>query len=382
MTQGFMLSREKTKQALLIGLVAWVSACGPKQEQPPMQNAPVSVDFQEIRQSEAQVEKKYPGSIEGSVNVDIKAQVSGYLDEIYVREGEYVQKGKPLFRIKGDVFQEQVNNADAALKAALAAEESVRIELEKMRPLVQGKVMSPVQLQTVESNYASAKAQVAQAKAALGSSQINAAFSLIKAPVSGYIGRIPNRIGNLVTPADAAPLTTLSEINDVFVYFSLSESDFISFMKDRQTDEGLHTVELIMADGTTYPQKGRVEIASGNIERATGSIPLKAVFPNPDKVLRSGGTGKVVLRRTLTDALTVPLASVKDIQDRYFVFALGDSNKVAMRPIEVSGRAKNHYIVKSGLKEGDRIALNRIDVLTEGMPVEPGKTGVADAAGK
>lgn len=366
-----MLSREKTKQALLIGLVAWVSSCGPKQEQPPMQNAPVSVDFQEIRQSEAQVEKKYPGSIEGSVNVDIKAQVSGYLDEIYVREGEYVQKGKPLFRIKGDVFREQVNNADAALKAALAAEESARIELEKMRPLVQGKVMSPVQLQTVESNYASAKAQVAQAKAALGSSQINADFSLIKAPVSGYIGRIPNRIGNLVTPADAAPLTTLSEISHVFVYFSLSESDFLSFMKDRQTDEGLNTVELIMADGTAYPQKGRVEIASG-----------KAVFPNPDKVLRSGGTGKVVLRRTLTDALTVPLASVKDIQDRYFVFALGDSNKVAMKPIEVSGRAKNHYIVKSGLKEGDRIALNRIDVLTEGMPVEPGKTGVADAAGK
>jgi membrane fusion protein (multidrug efflux system) len=251
-----------------------------------------------------------------------------------------------------------------------------------MRPLVQGKVMSPVQLQTVESNYASAKAQVAQAKAALGSSQINADFSLIKAPVSGYIGRIPNRIGNLVTPADAAPLTTLSEISHVFVYFSLSESDFLSFMKDRQTDEGLNTVELIMADGTAYPQKGRVEIASGNIERATGSIPLKAVFPNPDKVLRSGGTGKVVLRRTLTDALTVPLASVKDIQDRYFVFALGDSNKVAMKPIEVSGRAKNHYIVKSGLKEGDRIALNRIDVLTEGMPVEPGKTGVADAAGK
>lgn len=346
-----------------------------------MQNAPVSVDFQEIQARETQLETKYPGSVEGSVNVDIKAQVSGYLDEIYVREGDYVQKGKPLFRIKGDVFQEQVNNSDAALKAALAAEESARIELEKIRPLVAGKVMSQIQLQTVEAAYATAKAQVAQAKSALGSSQINAAFSLIKAPVSGYIGRIPNRIGNLVTPADATPLTTLSDIDQVFVYFSLSEADFIAFSKDRKTDEGLNTVSLIMADGTTFPQKGRVEIASGNIERATGSIPLKAIFPNPDKLLRSGGSGKVVLTKTLTSALTVPMASVKDIQDRYFVFALADSNKVTMKPIEVSGRSKNHYIVKAGLAAGDRIALNRIDVLAEGAPVVPGKAG-AEVAGK
>ena len=346
-----------------------------------MQNAPVSVDFHEIRAGAAQLETRYPGSIEGSVNVDIKAQVSGYLDEIYVREGDYVQKGKPLFRIKGDVFQEQVNNSDAALKAALAAEESARIELEKIRPLVAGKVMSQIQLQTVEAAYATAKAQVAQAKSALGSSQINAAFSLIKAPVSGYIGRIPNRIGNLVTPADATPLTTLSDIDQVFVYFSLSEADFIAFSKDRKTDEGLNTVALIMADGTTFPQKGRVEIASGNIERATGSIPLKAIFPNPDKLLRSGGSGKVVLTKTLAAALTVPMASVKDIQDRYFVFALADSNKVTMKPIEVSGRVKNHYIIKAGLAAGDRIALNRIDVLAEGAPVVPGKAE-AEVAGK
>lgn len=381
MIQGFFFGHEKTKQALLLGLVAWMSSCGPKQEQPPMQNAPVSVDFHEIQAGAAQLETKYPGSIEGSVNVDIKAQVTGYLDEIYVREGEYVKKGKPLFRIKGDVFQEQVNNSDAALNAALAAEESARIELEKIRPLVAGKVMSQIQLQTVEAAYATAKAQVAQAKAALGSSQINAAFSLIKAPVSGYIGRIPNRTGNLVTPADAIPLTTLSDIDQVFVYFSLSEADFIAFSKDRKTDEGLNTVELIMADGTTYSQKGRVEIASGNIERATGSIPLKAIFPNPDKLLRSGGSGKVVLTKTLASALTVPMASVKDIQDRYFVFALADSNKVTMKPIEVSGRAKNHYIIKAGLAAGDRIALNRIDVLAEGAPVVPGKA-VAEVAGK
>lgn len=349
--------------------VALVS-CGGNAQQAP-QGGPLDVDFVEIQTGAAQVEKKYPGSVEGTVNVDIKAQVSGYLDVMYVKEGDYVQKGQSLFRIKGDVYNEQVNNSAAALSAATAAEASAKIELEKIKPLVEGEVVSPIQLQTAEANYASAKAQVAQAKAALGSSQINAAFSLIKAPVSGYIGRIPNRIGNLVTPADAMPLTTLSEINQVFVYFSLSEADYIAFVKERKTDTTMNTVELLLADGSVYAQKGTLETASGNINRTTGSIPLKAVFNNPDKILRSGGSAKVILRKTISNTLTVPIACVKDIQNKHFVYALGDSNKVFMKPIEVNGHAGDNYLVTGGLKAGEKVALNRIDALYEGMQVIP-----------
>jgi len=357
------------KIALLVPALALLAACGGNQ---PMQQPPVTeVDFMEVGPGTAQVEKRYPGAVEGAVNVDIKAQVSGYLDQIYVKEGDYVQKGQQLFRIKGDVFNEQVNNSKAAYQAALAAEQTAKIELEKIRPLVEGKVYTELQLQTAEASYAAAKAQVAQARAALGSSQINAAFSLITAPVSGYIGRIPNRIGNLVTPADAVPLTTLSDINTVYVYFSLSEADFIAFVKDRKVDKGMNTVELIMADGAVYDHKGQLEIASGNIDRSTGSIPLKAVFPNPDKLLRSGGSGKIVLRKTIENAIAIPMASVKDIQDKYFVYTLGDSNKVAMKPIEIEGHSGNNYLVKSGLKPGEKLALDRIDVLNEGMQVKP-----------
>ncbi|MBO9657883.1 MAG: efflux RND transporter periplasmic adaptor subunit [Chitinophagaceae bacterium] len=355
---------------LALAIVLIMSSCGGGQQQAP-QFGPTDVDFITLATGEASVEKKYPGAIEGTVNVDIKAQVSGYLDQIYVKEGDYVQKGQSLFRIKGDVFNEQVHNSEAALKAAIASQANAQLEIEKVKPLVEGKVMSEMQLKTAQANYDAATAQVAQAKAALGSSQINAAFSLIKAPVSGYIGRIPNRVGNLVTPADAMPLTSLSEINQVFVYFSLSEADYISFVKDRKTDKGMNTVSLIMADGSVYDHKGTVEIASGNIERTTGSIPLKAIFPNPDKLLRSGGSAKVVMTRTLDSALTIPMGSVKDIQDRFFVFTLADSNKVAMTPIEIAGHSGNNYIVKSGLKAGDKVALNRIDVLNEGMPVVP-----------
>jgi membrane fusion protein, multidrug efflux system len=379
-----MATQTQTNSSLRIlipalAIILILSSCGggqPAQQQP----GPTDVDFLTLVSGEASVEKKYPGAIEGTVNVDIKAQVSGYLDQIYVKEGDFVQKGQSLFRIKGDVFNEQVHNSEAALKAALAAQATAQLEIDKIKPLVEGKVMSDMQLKTAQASYDAATAQVAQARAALGSSQINAAFSLIKAPVSGYIGRIPNRTGNLVTPADALPLTTLSEISQVFVYFSLSEADYITFVKDRKTDKGMNTVSLVMADGSVYDQKGTVEIASGNIERTTGSIPLKAVFSNPDKLLRSGGSARIVMTRKMDSVLTIPMGSVKDIQDRFFVFTLADSNKVAMTPIEIAGRSGNNYIIKGGLKPGDKVALNRIDVLNEGMPVTPATPAAPAAA--
>jgi membrane fusion protein (multidrug efflux system) len=340
---------------------------------------PQETDFITLNSGNAPVKLSYPGAIEGSVNVDVKAQVSGYLETIYVKEGDFVQKGQSLFKIKSEVFNEQVNNSDAGLKSALAAQANASLEIEKIRPLVEGKVVSDMQLRAAQASYDAATAQVAQAKAALGSSKINAGFALIKAPVSGYIGRIPNRIGNLVMPSDQVPLTTLSEINTVFVYFSMSEADFIAFKKSGNGKE--ESIELITADGSAYAHKGRLESASGNIDRATGSMSMKAVFPNPDKLLRSGGSGKIVIHRILDEVLNLPMAAVKDIQDKYFVFKLADSNKVAMTPIEIAGRSGNNYLVKAGVQAGDKIAVNRIDALNEGMVVAP-KTVTADSLSK
>jgi membrane fusion protein (multidrug efflux system) len=338
---------------------------------------PLETDFITLNSGNAPVESGYPGSIEGSVNVDVKAQVSGYLESIYVKEGDYVQKGQSLFKIKSEVFNEQVNNSDAGLKSALAAQANANLEIEKIKPLVEGKVVSDMQLRAAQASYDAATAQVAQAKAALGSSRLNAGFALIKAPVSGYIGRIPNRIGNLVMPSDETPLTTLSDINTVFVYFSMSEADFITFKKSGNGE----TVELIMADGSSYAHKGKLENASGNIDRATGSMSMKAVFPNPDKLLRSGGSGRIVIHRMLGDVLNLPMAAVRDIQNKYFVFKLADSNKVAMTPIEIAGTSGNNYLVKSGVQSGDKIAINRIDALMEGVVVAP-KMVAADSLSK
>lgn len=358
---------------LIVATASLLASCGGAGHQEGQQApAPQETDFIELSNGNSPVKSAYPGTIEGTDNVDIKAQVTGYLEEIYVKEGDYVQKGQNLFRIKSDVFNEQVNNSNAALQAAIAAQSNAKLEVEKIKPLVEGKVVSDIQLKTAQANYAAASAQVAQAKAALGSSKITAAFALIKAPVSGYIGRIPNRVGNLVAPGDTTPLTSLSEINNVFVYFSMSEGDFIAYKKHSADQQNAtETVELIMADGAVYQHQGKLVSASGNIDRATGSMTMKAIFPNPDKLLRAGGAGRVVINQTLNGVVSLPMSSVKDIQDKFFVFKLGDSNKVTMTPIEISGNSGKLYLIKSGVNAHDKVAANRIDALNDGMKVQP-----------
>lgn len=368
-----MVQRETTIKCLLMMIIAstvLISCGGNNQAQ---EEPVVNVDFIELAATDAETEIKYPGVIEGLVNVDIKAQVTGYLEHIYVKEGEYVNKGQPLFRIKADVYNEQVSNSKAAYQAALAAEQNAKLEIEKVKPLVEGKVYTILQLKTAEANYDAAKAQVAQARAALSASSINADFTLIKAPVSGYIGRIPNRIGNLVTPADATALTTLSEINSVYVYFSLSEADFISYTKEQLKGNTQNEASLLLADGTVYGLPGKVEVASGNIDKTTGSIPLKATFINTDKILRAGGTAKVILKKKHDNVLLIPMEAVKDIQDRYFVYLFTDGNKVTMKQIEIAGNTGHHYLLKAGLNTGDKVIVNRIDLLHEGMTVSAAK---------
>ncbi|MCT4252629.1 efflux RND transporter periplasmic adaptor subunit [Elizabethkingia anophelis] len=371
-----MITKMRKPSSLILAIAAamFLSSCGQSSPGSAAGELPApETDFVTLIQGTGDTQKEYPGNIEGIVNVDVKPQVTGYLQAVLVKEGQYVQKGQPLFRIMPDVYNEQVKNSDAGLKSALAAQATARLEVEKLRPLVDGKVVSDMQLKTAQANYNAATAQVEQAKAALGFSKINVNFTLIKAPVSGYIGRIPNRTGTLVSPTDTTALTTLSDISTVQVYFSISEANYITYSKEGIFSGDSGNIQLILADGSVYNQKGRVEAGSGNIDKATGSITMKAIFPNPDKLLRSGGAGKIVIGRTIDNIVQLPITSVKDIQDKFFVFKLADSSKVAMVPIQIDGKTKDTYYVKSGVKAGDKIAINRIDMLQDGMKVQPKK---------
>lgn len=357
--------------AAVIALATVMHSCnsGDKQNEMP-QAVALPTDFIQLKNGDADISTGYPGSIEGKDNVDIRAQVTGYLEAVYVKEGQYVNKGQTLFRINPSVYNQEVTSSTAAVKTAEANLATARLEVEKLKPLVAGKVVSEMQLRTAQAAYQAAAAQVTQAKSALGSTQINANFASIKAPVSGYIGRIPNRVGNLISPSATAPLTTLSDINTVNVYFSMNEANYITYSK-ASSNNNTGIVELLLADGSTYSYKGKLEAASGNFDANTGSMQMKAVFQNPEKLLRAGGTARVIVHQLMDGVVKLPKAAVKDIQDKFFVYKLGAGNKVIMSPIEVSGGTVSDYFVASGVKAGDKIAVNRIDVLTEGAKVVP-----------
>jgi membrane fusion protein (multidrug efflux system) len=323
--------------------------------------------------------QEYPASIEGSVNVEIRPQVSGSLDKVFVDEGALVSAGQPLFKINDQPYRAQLNNAEASLHAAEGALINSQLEVEKLTPLVQNKVVSDYQLKSAKAAYDIAKANIEQAKANVSTAQINLGYTLIKAPVSGYIGRLLKKQGSLVAPADVDALTLLSDVHNVHVYFSLGEKDFINF-KEQYPGETLNdklkqvpSVALLLADDSEYAKQGKIDMIDGQFDKNTGAITLRASFPNVQGLLRSGNTGKIRLSLTHKDALIVPQSATIEMQDKVFVFTVADSDKVKKQPIDIIGKSGNNYLVKDGIKAGDEIVLSGIDHLQEGTVIHPEK---------
>jgi len=342
---------------------------------PPPPVLPVSA----INQGSETTFIEYPAAIQGAVDIDVRPQVSGYLQSVLVNEGAYVTAGQTLFKINENPYREALNNAKASLHAAEAAILNAQLEVDKLTPLVQNKVVSDIQLKTAKTAYKIAQANAEQAKANVASAQINLGYTNVKATVSGYIGRIPKKQGSLVSPTDQAALTQLSDIHEVHVYFSLAENDFNSFNTNypgktpADRIKHLPAVELVLADNSTYPVKGKIDMIDGQFDKNTGAITLRASFPNANGVLRSGNTGKIRLGLVHNDAILVPQSATVEMQDKVFVFTLGDSSKVKKQAISIVGKAGENYLVKEGVKAGDQIVLSGIDKLQEGMVIQPQK---------
>ena len=326
--------------------------------------------------------QELPASLEGKVNVEIRPQVEGYLERIYVDEGAYVTEGQLLFKIDPRVYNQQLNNANANLRAAEANMERAKVEVDRLTPLVENNVISEVQVKTAKANYESSKATVEQSRAMVGNAQINLGFTYIKAPVSGYVGRIPFKMGSLVGKGEDEPLTVLSQVNEMYAYFAMSEPDFISF-KNRYQGSTLEEkikhvppIELILADDSVYAQKGKIELVEGQFDKTVGAINFRASFPNPSRILRTGNTGKIRLPQMFTSVLIVPQEATFEIQDKIFVYTVGDSNKIVTKPITVSGRTANYYYVSGGVNAGEKIVLSSQSTLLmgglrDGMPITP-----------
>ena len=363
--------------SLILALV--LSSCADKNQAPTAPPPPV-LPVLAITSANTTTDAEYPAAIQGTVDVEIRPQVSGNLDRIFVDEGAYVSKGQTLFKINERPFREQLNNALASLHAAEAALINANLEVDKLTPLVQNKVVSDYQLKTAKASQKIAAANIEQAKAMVGSAKINLGYTNVTAPVSGYIGRLPKKQGSLVSASDVEALTTLSDVHEVFAYFSLSETDFINFKTQYAGSslgdkiKKLPPVTLILADNNAYPQTGKIDMVDGQFDKTTGAITIRATFPNANGTLRSGNTGRIRLGLNHDDAILVPQAATVEMQDKVFVFTVGKDNKVTKMPISIAGKSGTNYLIKEGVKTGDQIVLSGIDKLQDGQAIQPEKS--------
>jgi membrane fusion protein (multidrug efflux system) len=373
------------KLSSLLASSVLLAGCA-EQQAPQQAMAPPALPVEAVHTGTETTYQDYPASIEGVVNVEIRPQVTGMLERILVDEGAAVRKGQPLFKINDAPFREQLNNALAAQQAAAGSVVSAQVEVDRFAPLVQNKVVSEVQLQTAQAALTVAKANLQRAKAAVSSARINMGYTTITAPVSGYLGRLQTKQGSLVGPTDAQALTQLSDVHEVHTYFSLGEDDFITFRKqyagqtlqDKLTH--LPPVALVLSDQSTYPTRGKVDMVDGQFDKTTGAVTLRATFPNANGLLRSGNTGTIRLALAHPDVLLVPTAATVELQDRVFVYAVGDSNKVSRQAITIQGKSGANYLVTEGVKDGDRIVLQGIDHLQEGQIIQPTQAPKTSAA--
>ncbi|WP_282635758.1 efflux RND transporter periplasmic adaptor subunit [Sphingobacterium thalpophilum] len=364
----------KKKATNLFIVLALLSGCRGKQQEG-YQQGPAEVLFGTVTTGNAAVQHEYASAIEGVSTIEIRPQVTGYLQRIFVDEGDYVQAGQALFQIEDRIFQEQLTSAKALLATAESNLLTAKIELDRKTALVSNKIVSDIQLQEAQARYAAAKASVAQARSAIASAKINLDFSIIKSPVNGYVGRFRYRLGSLLSPANQEAMTVISDIHQVYAYFSLSEADFVRFQRQHAGNtvaEKLRNaapVSLLLADGEEYPIKGYIDAVEGQFNKSTGSITFRARFDNPKSELRSGNTGKIVMHQQLKDIPLLPIASTVSHQDKVFAYCVDKDNKVVQIPVSVSGKSGDHFIVRDGLKQGDRYIAQGFERLQPGMEV-------------
>ena len=305
----------------------------------------------------------YPVKIEGIINSEVRAKVSGYITDVLVDEGQEVKKGQLLFKL-----ETQSLNQDAA--AAKANVNAAQVEVDKLKPLVEKNIISNVQLET-------AKAKLQQAQSSYNSVAANIGYANIKSPVDGYVGSIRLREGALMSPTSTQPLTTVSNISKVYAYFSMNETEYLDFLKEYEGEKvqdkinNMPEVELKLANGTTYSEKGKIETINSQVNENTGSISFRAVFDNPSRLLSNGNSGKIVIPKTYENVLIVPQESTFERQGKVLVYKVGANNKVTSSTLEIITRIDNLYVVKSGVKQGDTIVAKGLAKLRPDTEIKP-----------
>ncbi len=318
--------------------------------------------------SNADMQSTYPATIKGVQDVEIRPKVQGFITQINVKEGQTVSAGQTLFVLDNATYQAQVRMAEASVNTAQQQVNTTQLTYENAKLLHANKVIGDYELQTSQNSYESAKAQLAQAKASLASARETLSFCYVKSPAAGVVGTLPYKKGALVSASNS--LTTVSNISSMDVYFSVTEKDAMVISANGLNS--IPAVKLQLADGTVYTHEGKVTKMSGVIDQATGTVQLIASFVNPEKKLKSGGAGTIIIPRIASSAIIIPQSCVSEVQNKKFVYTLGKDNKVKYTEIKVDPQNDgNNYIVTDGLKTGDKYVTNGVTKLTDGMEIVP-----------
>jgi membrane fusion protein (multidrug efflux system) len=324
------------------------------------------------------INSDYPATVQGQQNIEIRPKIDGYIQAISVDEGSTVRKGQALFRISAPQYEQEVRTALANIKIAQAEVDAARMQVSKVRPLVEKDIISHFELESAEYTVEAKQAALAQARATLSNARTNLGYTSVTSPVNGVVGTIPYKIGSLVSSNTTQPLTTVSNIGKIYAYFSINEKQALNFSKVTKgatMQARLKTIPpvlLILSNGTEFPEKGRIETASGLINTETGSVSVRATFPNPGNVVRSGSSGIVRIPRTIDTALMVPQKATYEVQGKKFVYVLESTGTVRSAEIKVMDNSNGQFfVITSGLSAGDKIVLEGVGSLKEGAAIKP-----------
>ena len=325
---------------------------------------------QSAQTKDASMQTTYPATIKGVQDVEIRPKASGFITRVCVKEGQAVGVGQLLFVIDNETYQAAVRQAQASVNTATAQCNTAKLTYENNQKLFEQNVIGQYELESAKNTYASAQAQLSLAKATLASAKEQLSFCFVKSPAAGVIASLPYKVGAMVSASSVPALTTVSNISSMEVYFSMTEKDMLELSKTaggtQAAINAIPPVKLQLADGTVYGHEGKVTKASG------GSVQLIAHFPNPERLLKSGGSGSIVISKNDNSAIIIPQSCVSEVQDKKFVYVLGKDNKVKYTEITVDPQTDGlNFIVRSGLKPGDKYVTNGITKLSDGMEIVP-----------
>lgn len=344
------------------------AACSSK-EAPPAPPPP-GVTVAAVVQQDVPIHQEWVGSMVGNIDADIRPKVGGFLLRRLYNEGTFVKKDQPMFQLDPRQTQADVEQAQGQLEAAKAALAQAQIDVRRYTPLVAEKAVSQAELDKAHSMERAAGAQVDAAQAVLDNAKLNRTWTTVVSPISGIAGIAKVGIGDLMTPTTV--MATVSSVDPIYVDFNITEQDYLKFAREQTGRAAAANLQLFLGDGSAYPRSGRALLVNREVDTRTGTIQVRAEFPNPGNVLRPGQYGRV---RTIAEqrkgALLVPQRAVSELQGIYQVAVVGADNKVAIKSVKTGPQFGNMWVIESGLQAGDKVVVDGLQRLREGMTVTP-----------